>query len=276
MNIRQWLGALPIASVLLLAAGQSQAQDTPLVFAVNEGVTYRVNPGATVERFKDLSEDLSKLLKRPVRVQAVSDYKELASGLADQRYDVAYVHPAHHSIRAMAKGTYSLLAVTKGFTEYRASFMVKTDSPLKTLADLKARKIGAPDEDSITSVIMRATLRDALGAPPLETTYVKLQEAVPFMIENNFVAAGVTASKAVVKSWQDKGGRVLATSKPVPIKHLIASTKLTEPQRALLAAYFMGLEQSADGKKRLEALNVSGFVEFDQNALLALGKWLAL
>ncbi len=270
MNRRQSIGTL------LLAAGQAWAQDRPLVFAVNEGITYRVNPGATAERFKDLSEDLSKLLKQPVKIQAVADYKELAAGLAEQRYDLAYVHPAHHAIRAMTKSNYNLVAVTKGFTEYRASFMVKGDSPLKTLADLKTHKIGAPDEDSITSVIMRATLRDAFGSQSLPTTYVRLQDAVPFMIENNFVAAGVSASKAVVKSWQDKGGKVLATSKPVPIKHLIASHKISAEQRTQLSAYFMGLEQTPEGKKRLEAFNVPGFVEYDQNALIAMGKWLAL
>lgn len=272
MNIRQCVGAL----ALLLLAGQAWAQEAPLVFAVNEGVTYRVNPGATVDRFKELADDLGKLLKRPVKVQAVTDYKELAAGLTEQRYDLAYVHPAHHSIRAMAKGGYRLVAVTKGFTEYRASFMVKGDSPLKTLADLKARKIGAPDEDSITSVIMRATLRDAFGAQPQEITYVRLQDAVPFMVENNFVAAGVSASKAVVKGWQDKGGKVLATSKPIPIKHMIASNKVTAEQRAQLSAYFIGLEQTPEGKKRLETFNVTGFVEFDQKALVAMGTWLGL
>lgn len=259
-----------------LGLGQARAQGAPLVFAVNEGVTYGVNPVATVVRFKDLSEDLTKLLKRPVKVQPVTDYKELAAGLAEQRYDIAYVHPAHHSIRALAKGSYSLVALTKGFTEYRASFMVRSDSPMKTLADLKGHKLGAPDEDSITSVIMRATLRDAAGPQPLDTNYVKMQEAVPFMVEHGMVAAGVTASKTVVKDWQDKGGKILGTSKPVPIKHLIASTKLSESQRAQLTAYFAGLEQSADGKKRLEALNVPGFLEFDQATLLGIGKWLGV
>lgn len=111
MNRRQSVAALTV----LLAAGQACAQDRPLVFAVNEGTTYRVNPGATVERFKELAEDLGKLLKQPVKVQAVSDYKELAAGLAEQRYDLAYVHPAHLSIRALSKGNYSLVAVTRGF-----------------------------------------------------------------------------------------------------------------------------------------------------------------
>lgn len=274
MSIRKCLCAL--ALWLGAAAAPAWAQGGPLLFAVNEGVTYRVNPIATVERFREISDDLSKLLKRPVRVQPVTDYRELAAGLAEQRYDLAYVHPAHHSIRAMTSGGYHLVALTKGFTEYKASFMVRGDSPLKTLADLKSGKIGAPDEDSITSVIMRATLRDALGPQPLPTTYVKLQEAVPFMIENNFVAAGVSASRAVVKNWQDKGGKVLASSKPVPIKHMIASSKLTEAQRAQLTSYFVELDQSADGKKRLEALNVQGFLVSDQAALIGLGKWLSI
>jgi phosphonate transport system substrate-binding protein len=266
------------AIVLLLCTGANQvwAQVTPLVFAVNEGVTYRVNPMATVERFRELSEDIAKLLKRPVKVQPVTDYRELAAGLAEQRYDVAYVHPAHHSLRALANGGYTLLALTKGYTDYRASFLIRSDSPLKTLSDLSASKIGAPDEDSITSVIMRATLRDALGPRPLPTTYVKLQDAVPFMVEHRFVAAGVTASRSVVKSWVDGGGKVLATSRPVPIKHLIASKKLPEAERALLTRYFVALEQSSDGLKRLQSLNVQGFLESDQNALSEVGKWLGI
>lgn len=272
MNLRQFL----ITLILTLAAMRAGAQDAPLIFAVNEGVTYRVNPGATVERFRGMSDDLSKLLKRPIKIQPVTDYKELAAGLSEQRYELAYVHPAHHSIRAMTKSGYTLVAVTKGFTEYRDSFLVSSDSPLKTLADLKGKKLGAPDEDSITSVIMRATMREAVGAQTVDATYVRLQDAVPFMVENKMVSAGVTASRAVVKDWQDKGGRVIGTSKPVPIKHLIASSKLPEAQRAQIASYFLSLEQNPDGKKRLDALNVQGFVEYDQAALVAIGKWLGI
>jgi hypothetical protein len=63
----------------------------------------------------------------------------------------------------MKQSGYRLVVVTKGFQDYRASFLVKADSPLKSLADLKGNRIGAPTKDSITAWMMRATVRDALG-----------------------------------------------------------------------------------------------------------------
>ena len=274
MNKRKFVGLL--GATLAAPAVWAQRAAEPLVIAVNEGVTYKGVGGLPAERFAAMTADLQKLTGRTPRVQMVENYAELALGLKEARYDLAYVHPAHHSIRAMTQSGWQLVALTQGFTEYRASFMVAAASPLKTLADLKGRKVGAPNEDSITSVLTRATLREALGATPPELVYVRYQDAVPFMVEHGLAACGVSASKKVVKDWQDKGGRILHTSKPVPIKHLIASPKMPAGLRTELATYFVGLEQSADGKKRLEALNVPAFVPFEQSALTGIGSWLGV
>ena len=51
------------------------------------------------------------------------------------------MHPAHHSIRALTRSGFKLVAVTKGFTEYRASFMVPGNSTFTSLADLKGQKV---------------------------------------------------------------------------------------------------------------------------------------
>ena len=260
-------------SVATLAVTNADSQ-TPFVIALNEGVTYHDPSGTAGDRFADLSADLEKLLKRPVQIKLIRQYPELVEGLRQDAYDLAYVHPAHHAIRAITQDGYSLVALTKGFTEYRASFMVKGDSPLQTLADLRRHKVGGPAEDSITSVMTRATLRDVLGNELPKLIYVRYQDAVPFMIENNLAAAGVSASKAVVKKWQDKGGRVLFTSKPVPIKQLLASGRVSAEQRAELTRYFVTLERTEAGKNRLRSLHVPGFVEFNQSELLPIGAWL--
>jgi ABC-type phosphate/phosphonate transport system substrate-binding protein len=273
-NRRQLLGAASVGAAGLI--GLSAKAADPLLFAVNEGVTYRNNPLETQERFQPITEDLSKLLKTPVKIVAVARYDELQKGLAEQRYALAYVHPAHHAIRAMVSSSYRLAALTKGFTEYRASFFVAKGSPVKTLADLKGKKLGAPDEDSITSVILKATLRDAGLTTEAPVTYVRYQDAVPFMVEHGLVTAGVTASKSVLKEWQDKGGNVVASSKPVPIKHMLVSSKVPAGALEKVSEYFTTLEQARDGKSRIEAMRVQGFVPFDEAPMKAIGKWLGV
>src|SRR5690349_24687932 len=92
---------------------------------------------------------------------------------------------------------------------------------------MKGKRFGMPDPDSITAVITRATLRDlGIDAAKADIRTTRYQDAVPFFVENGFSDVGVTASGAVVKSWQEKGGSVLFESKPVPIKHMIASTRM--------------------------------------------------
>jgi ABC-type phosphate/phosphonate transport system substrate-binding protein len=148
---------------------------------------------------------------------------------------------------------------------------------LKTLADLKGLKLGAPDEDSITAWMVRATLRDANVDPKgMAVTYTRYQDAVPFFVENNLTTAGATASNALVKAWVAKGGKVLAQSKPVPIKHIIASPSMSAEQLDKVREYLVALDSTDEGKKKLEPTKYVGFERYDEAAMLAIGVWLGL
>jgi phosphonate transport system substrate-binding protein len=249
-----------------------------LVFAVNEGVTYRVPNEQIAARYAAIAADLSRLLKQPVTVEPVADYPSLRRGLAERSYDLAMVHPAHLSIVAIKRSGYRLVAVTKGYTEYRASFLVRADSPLRSLADLKGRRLGAPDEDSITAWMVRAVLRDALGrdAGTVATTYTRYQDAVPFFVENRLTHAGASASTAVVKAWEAQGGKLLARSRPVPIKHVLASPALDAEALQRVRDYLLSLDESEDGRRKLEPLKYTGFAPYDEAELMKIGAWLGL
>ena len=261
-----------LAAALLLAAPWANA----LVFAVNEGVTYRVSNDEIRARYAAIAKDMSKLLDQPVTVEPVGDYNTLRKGLADKTYDLAIVHPAHVSIAALQHG-WRLVAVTKGFENYSASFLVRNDSPISSLAELRGRKLGAPDEDSITAWMVRATMRDALGdAKQVNFTYTRYQDAVPFMVEHGFTQTGATASGTVIKGWIDQGGKVLAKSKPVPIKHVIAAPSIGAEDLERVRDYFISLDSSEAGRKKLEPIKVQGYVAYDAAALMNLGTWLGL
>ena len=163
------------------------------------------------------------------------------------------------------------------FFRRRKRFLVRADSPLKSLADLRGKKIGAPDEDSITAWMMRATVRDALGkADAVQYTYTRYQDAVPFMVENTFTQSGATAAGGVVKQWETGGGKILAKSRPVPIKHVIASPALSAEDVAHVRDYLVGLDGSEAGRKKLEPIKVQGYAPYDAAALMSLGTWLGL
>jgi len=270
--MKPWMLRAGLAALLSLSALSAQA----LVLAVNEGVTYRVPNEEIRARYAAVAADIGKLLGQTVSVEPVGDYNQLRKGLADKRYDLAIVHPAHVSIAALRQG-WQLVAVTKGFENYSANFLVRADSPLQGLADLRGAKVGAPDEDSITAWMVRATLRDALGnASAVSITYTRFQDAVPFMVEHRFMQAGATASASVVKAWQAQGGKVLAKSKPVPIKHFIASPSIASEQVTRLRDYLLALDTSDEGRKKLEPIKIKGYMAWDSAALLGLGTWLGL
>lgn len=222
MNPSIWGRAVALGS-LLLASSWAQA----LTFAVNEGVTDHVGNDESRARSAAFSGDLSRLLGQPVRVEPIGDYPTLRKGLADKAYDLAIVHPAHIWIGAMKNNGYRLVAVSKGFENCGGAFTVCAGAPSKSLAELRGKKVGAPDEESTTSWMVRAALRDASGdAKAVDHTDTRCQDAVPLMVGNTFTLGGASASNAIDRLWEAGGGKVIARGKPVPVKHVIASPSL--------------------------------------------------
>jgi len=256
-----------VSTLVLATAFLSPAMAEELVLAINEGVTYQ-DGGPTAERYKPFLDMLAKELKRPVKVQKVDKYADFERGLIEGKYDLAFVHPAHVGLKGVKSDNYVGLATAKGFTDYRARVMVKSDSPLKSMNDLKGKKIGVPSMESITTVMFTANLKELqFLEPEKQFTATRYQDAVPFMIENGFVEAGVTGSGAVAKAWVAKGGKVIAETKPVPIKQFLVSKKIAEADRAKIQVMLLALADNEPGKAVLSKLNIQGFVPWNADVM---------
>lgn len=259
------IGSILAMAILAGGVGSVSAQD--LVLAVNEGVTYQ-DGGPASERYKPLLQLLSKELKQNVKVQSVDKYSVLEKGLAEGKYDLAFIHPAHVGLLAVKKDGYEGLVTAKGYTDYRARVMVTKASPLKSLQDLRGKKIGVPSVESITTTMFTANLHE-LGFQQPEKAYTatRYQDAVPFMIDNGFVDAGVTGSAGVAKDWVAKGGRILGETKPVAIKQFIASKKLSEADREKVRNLLLTLSDNEAGKTALSKIGMTGFVPWNANVM---------
>lgn len=247
-----------------------------MVFAVNEGSTYRVSDAEIQGKYKLVADDLGKLLGQKVTIVPVSDYTAIAAGLATSRFDLAYIHPAHLALKGLAVDGYRLVALTKGFTDYRAHFLVRADSSVKSVTDLRGRKLGIPSQDSITAVLARTTLREVMHerADPVSYVSTRYQDAIPFMVEHGLVYAGVTGSDSVAKAWTQSGGRVAFSSKGIPVKLVLASKGMSAGTLATLQNYFVSLDRTDKGRRVLESIEKPGFVPFDSDALAAVNQWI--
>jgi phosphonate transport system substrate-binding protein len=263
-----------VAIGLALATPWAAAAD--LVFSVTEGVTYYQTNREIAARFQPLADLLAKALKRPVRIVIVSPYNDARAGLARQEYDLAFIHPAHVALAAIKSGKYKSVAWTAGYTDYAVSMLMNKDRPFTRLEDLRGLTVVSPDPDSITAAMLRSMLRDQkLGAADIKIITTRYQDAVPFYVEHGFADAGATAAKAVVLQWTQKGGKVLLSSRPVAIKQIIASTKLSADDEQQIHAVLLGLAQSDAGRSALATLGYKGFVEpsrdEEQKAIVWLG-----
>ncbi len=261
------------------------AQQT-LVFAINEGVTYRTGADATRQNYKAIADDIGRLLRAKVRVEVISEYATLEKDLLAKSYDIAFIHPTHIALPPVKRGDYALVAVSKAHVNYKASFLSNVSAEPKSLAELgklvasNTRMIGSPDTNSITAWLIRATLRDAAVAanvPAPQLKFTRYQDSIPFMVNSGFVDIAATASEPLVKEWIAAGGKVLATSKSVPIKDVLVSNALGKDAIEAIKNYFIELSNNAEGQAKLERIGLKqGFVTYDQAAFVALGTWLGL
>lgn len=266
-------------------AAYAAPSDGEMVFAITEGVTYQSTPKEIRDKFAPLAEVIAKATGRRLRTVLVPAYNDLRAGLAKQEFDVAFVHPAHVSMAEIKTGRYKAVAWTTGFTEYTVSLMVPGDSELKTVADLKGRTLVTPDPDSITAMMVRAMFRSeklaatSERAPTPVTVRVittRYQDAAPFYIEKGFAQAAATAASSVVKAWTDKGGKVLARSRAVPIKQVIVSTRLSADEQQRIREALLTLRDSKPGRDALETLGYKGFVAPNSTLETSTIDWLGL
>ena len=265
------------AGVTRHATAEPVGSANELVFSVTEGVTYQATPREIRDKFEPLAEVIAKALHRKVNVVLVPAYNDVRAGLAKQEYDLAFIHPAHVAMAETKSGRYRSIAWTTGYTNYTVSLLAKADEPIKAMNDLKGRKLVTPDPDSITAQMVRAMLRsEHLANGDLNVITTRYQDAVPFYVQHGFATVGATAANAVVKEWTEKGGKVVLSSRGVPIKQFIVSRRLSPDDQERIRDALLSLPQTETGRRALAASGYKGFVAPDAEVEATTISWLGL
>jgi phosphate/phosphite/phosphonate ABC transporter binding protein len=137
---------------------------------------------------------LKKRLDRDVRPVVVADYQALVDAIAEGEVDFAWIPPVAF-VLAAERGA-GLVAVAQRFGRpmYESAIIVRADSTLTTLADLRGRSIGFVDRSSASGYLFAADLiAHELG--PLDQV----------LGEQHVQGSHKAVCEAVLRGWVDAG-----------------------------------------------------------------------
>lgn len=278
MSFRSALAVVLVVSCSALAAApveKKPIEKKPLKLGISPayGAEHAAKAKTLIEPY------LSTALGSPVTVVVLPGYEELSAALASGEVDLAWITPLAF-VRASQKNAY-VQALSKAMRSgdsglsYRSVFAVKNDSPIKTLADLKGKKVAWVNTFSASGYLFpRELLRKENQNPD------KFFGSESFAGDHPSACRAVREGKADVVATFASGAaegaelkadgcadvppisdfRVVASTGNLPNEVIAASSDFPSPRMNDVIAAFGRMGKSDAGKKLLaEAFRCNGW-----------------
>jgi phosphonate transport system substrate-binding protein len=216
-----------------------------------------------------LDEYLEKSLRRQVVFQIANNYQEAVDWLVQGKLDIAYLGPVTY-LEAIEKGAKVELLVAPidkhtGQPWYRSCIVVKADSPIKTIADLKGKRVAFVDKSSTSGYLMAAASLKKLKINPnqdfAQVVFAGSHSKSMKALEDGIVDAAITNFSSYLKH-QKKGkltpqnSRVIWESAPIPHSPIVISQKLSPELILQLKRAFIS---SPDGIEDIVGTESAGY-----------------
>jgi len=212
-------------------------------------------PTVMHHRLTPLTQYLTKTLGKPVRLKLANNMSGAIDDVATGAVDLAYLTPVAY-IKSNKKGNTRLVAktVTKGRGSFKLMIVVKENSPIKSLEDLKGRSFAFGDKAALLQravVVGSGTKLESLGTYKFLGHYDNIVRAV---MHGAFDAGILKDTKAY--KWKDKGIRILYASDDLPPYNISASSQVSEQMLVKLREAFLSLDaNNEEHKKIIKALD---------------------
>jgi len=258
------------------ASGAAQAAEKEkIVLAVCEGTFSGASPSELVDKYRPVADVIGKALKAPVMISPVCDFKRLESGIKEDRFDFVMARPADYTARAIRDSGYRHVAQV--VPDVSCVYVVPKDSPLKSLAEVKGKRVALPGKSSYMGQLCIAELRDNGCDAANKAQFVKEQSVVMYQLkEGNVDVGGMSShSKAVEPAALAKAGlRELGRSRPQPYFPVIASKRMTDAQVDAVRKELVGLSESPAGQAVLAKAGLGGYAPGSEQKMKELLTWL--
>jgi phosphonate transport system substrate-binding protein len=248
-----------LCAIVTAFAGPANAADTAYEFGV-----FPYLPLAKIhELYGPMAADFSAKLGRHVRLSSKAGYGSFQEELRRGTYDIALVQPFDY-VEAHDKHGYLPLARRAG--DLQAVLVVRDDSPLTSIRDLKGKTVANPPVDAAVSRLTSIAFLEA-GIDPqtgVKRYYGKNHVAC---LQSVLIAAADacgTAEQALrtIETEQRMRARfrILHRIVRIPSALFVAHRRVSQKDRDLLLKTVLDWPNTEEGRKILEGGRFSPFV----------------
>ncbi len=258
------------ALVMAFGVAHAHAADQ-LVLGVQD---YEKSPRMLAAEFKSLASYLSNKLGQPVVVQASQSYKRYMANSKKKRYAFIYGPPSM-AMEAYQVAGYEPVVKVPGVLS--ASFMTLSTSDVAFPEDMKGKRIGMPDDDSLMTKLALAKLRSMKINP--QGYFARVQtfndaNDVISALKLNLIDVGV-ANSSLFNVWTGKGHNlnVVLTTDPAPHLTFSVNGDLPADLKAKVTQAMLVAHKDPGAQSYFKN---SGFPNFEATSLKDYQKVIAL
>jgi len=185
--------------------------------------------------FAPLAGEISRAIGRPVKLRTNSSFEKFMEELRNRTYDIAFIQPFDYVDIARPGGYLPLVARNDRLS---SQIVVKQDSPVKSLKDLKGKRLGMPPKVSAVSFMNRVAVKKAGLNPDSDVRMIYLashQACLQQLMIGNVDACGVSPPGVRLVEQQMKTSfRLIHETPEIPSPLFVVKKELPASEREMI------------------------------------------
>ena len=223
------------------------------------GIVPQQSATQLIEAWAPLIKKLSSNCSCEIDFVTAQDISVFEQNVKKGEYDLVYLNPMHFVQSAQGAG-YTALVREEG-RRLKGIIVVKKDSSVNNLSDLKNQKIAFPGPTSFAATTLVQNMFAQKGVD-IQSVFVKSHESVYLNVLGGFFAAGGAVNRtfeALPESDKLKL-KILATTEDVTPHPIAIHKRVDEKMKNIFQSTLIDLEKTPDGKKILKDLELKSLV----------------
>lgn len=275
--LRRFLG-LVLLGMPLWGCDDNGSADYQPEYTIKSAATdksYRVSsPFSTPETLFAVYQPLvdyvnARLGGAKLKLEASRDYESFEQKLYYRNLDFALANP-YQTVMAVPNG-YRIFAKMGDDSQFRGLVLVRRDSPIREVADLRGKAVSYPANSALASTLMPQAFFHQHGlnvTTDIDNRYVGSEESAILNVFLGNAAAGTTWPLAWVRFQRDEPAKaaqltVRWETRTLPNNGWVARDDVPPELVDRLRDVLSGMAADAEGRKVLDHMMVAGFEPAD-------------